>query len=101
VSAEEARTIAEQLIQEEKVKHMAVLIYMLHVDQCLEKDLREAMTGGRYLADVRTTRAVLDELIKRGLIEMGRLKRYKTYTLTEKGRAVAEELARRAQLAGF
>ena len=90
--------VVEQLIREEKVKHIAVLIFMLHVDYCLEADVREAMTGGRYLADTRTARAVLSELMEQGLIEMFRVGRYKVYRLTEKGRAVAEELARRAGL---
>jgi DNA-binding PadR family transcriptional regulator len=95
LSAEDERVIAERLIQEERVKHMAVLIFMLHADYCLEADLREAMTGGRYLADARTARAVLSDLLEMKLIESSKIKRYKVYRLTELGRKVAEELARR------
>jgi DNA-binding MarR family transcriptional regulator len=95
-SNEEPRRIAEQLIAEEKVKHMSVLIFMLHFDYCFEADLRRAMSGGRYLVDTRTTRAVLSELEELGLLKMIKIGRYKVYLLTEKGKAVAEELARRA-----
>jgi Mn-dependent DtxR family transcriptional regulator len=56
------------------------------------------MTGGRYPVGTQVARAVLSELLEMKLVEMIKLGKYKVYRLTERGRRVAEELARRAGL---
>ncbi len=97
VSEEKVKRLVEEFVQEDKIKHMSVLLFLLHVDYATEADLRRAMTGGRYLAG-RTAYVVLKELMDKGLIEMTRVKRYKIYRATELGRRVAAEIARRAGL---
>jgi DNA-binding PadR family transcriptional regulator len=97
-SEKSAAEIADELVREEKVRHMVFLIFLLHVNYALEIDLRRAATGGRYPIDARLARATLSELQERGLVELIRIGKYKVYRLTEKGREVAEELARRAGL---
>jgi len=93
-----AQRIVEELVREEKTRHMVVLLFLLHVDYAVEGDLRKAMTGGRYAIASETAQIVLSELKEMKLVEMRRLGRYKVYRLTELGRKVAEELARRAGL---
>jgi DNA-binding PadR family transcriptional regulator len=88
--------IADQLVAEEKVRHVAVLIFMLYKDPALENDLRKAMAGGRYAVNSQLARIVLSELQEMRLVELIRFGRYKVYRLTPLGREVAEELARRA-----
>jgi len=94
----DAVTIADELVREEKTRHMVFLLFLLHVDYALEIDLRRAATGGRYPIDARLARATLSELQEKGLVELIRIGKYKVFRLTEKGRKVAEELARRAGL---
>jgi DNA-binding PadR family transcriptional regulator len=90
------RRIADQLVAEEKVRHVAVLIFMLYKDPALENDLRKAMAGGRYAVNSQLARIVLSELQEMKLVELIKFGRYKVYRLTPLGREVAEELARRA-----
>jgi DNA-binding PadR family transcriptional regulator len=97
-SEKSAAEIADELVREEKVRHMVFLIFLLHVNYALEIELRRAATGGRYPIDARLARATLSELQEKGLVELIRIGKYKVYRLTEKGREVAEELARRAGL---
>lgn len=92
------RRIADQLVAEEKVRHVAALIFMLYKDPALENDLRKAMTGGRYSVGSQVARIVLSELQEGKLVEMIRIGKYKVYRLTPLRREVAEELARRAGL---
>jgi predicted transcriptional regulator len=94
----DAASIADELVKEEKTRCMVVLLFLLHVDYALEADLRRAMTGGRYPVGTQVARAVLSELLEMKLVEMIKLGKYKVYRLTERGRRVAEELARRAGL---
>jgi DNA-binding PadR family transcriptional regulator len=97
-SEKSAAEIADELVREEKVRHMVFLIFLLHVNYALEIELRRAATGGRYPIDARLARATLSELQEKGLVELIRISKYKVYRLTEKGREVAEELAKRAGL---
>jgi DNA-binding MarR family transcriptional regulator len=98
LSAGAARSIAEYLLRERE-KHAAVLVYLLYADQALEAELRRAMAGGRYLADARTARKVINELVAMNLVERSSVGgRYKLYKLTELGKAVAEELKRSQKL---
>jgi DNA-binding PadR family transcriptional regulator len=97
-SEKSAAEIADELVREEKTRHMVVLLFLLHVDYALEADLRRAMTGGRYPVGTQVARPVLSELLDMKLVEVIKLGKYKVYRLTEKGREVAEELARRAGL---
>jgi DNA-binding MarR family transcriptional regulator len=98
LSAGAARFIAEYLLRERE-KHAAVLVYLLYADQALEAELRRAMAGGRYLADARTARKVINELVAMNLVERSSVGgRYKLYKLTELGKAVAEELKRSQKL---
>ena len=97
-SEKSAAEIADELVREEKVRHMVFLLFLLHVNYALEIDLRRAATGGRYPIDARLARATLSELQEKGLVELIRIGKYKVYRLTGKGREVAEELARRAGL---
>ena len=99
MSAGTIRFIVEHLLREGKEKHAAVLVYLLYAGQALEAELRRAMAGGRYLADVRTARKVINELVAMNLVERSSVGgRYKLYKLTELGRAVAEELKRSQKL---
>jgi DNA-binding MarR family transcriptional regulator len=94
-----ARSIAGYLLREGREKHAAVLVYLLYAGQALEAELRRAMTGDRYLADARTARKVINELVAMNLVERSSVGgRYKLYKLTELGRAVAEELKRSQKL---
>jgi DNA-binding PadR family transcriptional regulator len=97
-SEKSAAEIADELVREEKTRHIVVLLFLLHVDYALEADLRRAMTGGRYPVGTQVARPVLSELLDMKLVEVIKLGKYKVYRLTEKGREVAEELARRAGL---
>ena len=98
-SARDAASIVDELVRKEKTRHMVVLLFLLHVDYALEIDLRRAMTGGRYPIDSKLARIVLSELLEMKLVDALRFGRYKVYRLTDLGRRVAEELARRAGLA--
>jgi len=92
----DAASIIEELVREEKTRHMVVLLFLLHVDYAVENDLRRAMTGGRYEIASETAQIVLSELREMKLIEMFKVGRFKVYRLTDLGRKVAEELASRA-----
>jgi predicted transcriptional regulator len=98
-SDENPQRIADKLAAEGKVRHIAALIFMLYRNPALENELRKAMAGGRYAVNSQVARIVLSELQEMKLIELMRFGRYKVYRLTEKGRKVAEELARRVGLA--
>jgi DNA-binding transcriptional ArsR family regulator len=98
-SDENPQRIADKLAAEGMVRHIAALIFTLHKGLALEIELRRAMAGGRYPIDSRLARATLFELQEKGLVELVRIGKYKVYRLTEKGREVAEELARRVGLA--
>jgi DNA-binding MarR family transcriptional regulator len=99
LSAGAVSFIVENLLREEKEKHAAVLVYLLHAGQALEVELRRAMAGGRYLADARTASKVIEELVSMNLLERSSVgARYKLYKLTELGRAVAEELSQKLEI---
>jgi hypothetical protein len=62
--------IVEELVQEEKFRQIAVLLYLLHTGHAIENDLRRAMTGGRYPVATHVARAVLSDLLDAKLVEM-------------------------------
>jgi DNA-binding MarR family transcriptional regulator len=97
VPEQDAGKIAEELLREGKERHMAVLLYLLHVRVALENDIRYALSGGRYAVASHVAAAVLRDLEGMGLVWMEKVGRYKVYRLTELGRRVAEELSRIAE----
>jgi predicted MarR family transcription regulator len=91
VSSEaEARAIAAQLLKEERFYEITLLTYLYHFPRgALLQDLREVVGRGK-LASAHRTLSFIEELKKMTLIEEERIKRFRLYKLTDKGRAVAK-----------
>jgi DNA-binding transcriptional ArsR family regulator len=93
VSEEETKRIAARLMREGRVHEIALLAYLYHFPQgALLADLREVVGRGKITSYHRTLSYIM-HLKEMGLVVEERIKRYRLYKLTDKGREVAKIFA--------
>ncbi|MCC6049064.1 MAG: MarR family transcriptional regulator [Thermofilum sp.] len=90
---EEAKRIAAQLMREGRIYEIALLAYLYHFPEgALLADLREVVGRGKITSYHRTLSYVM-RLKEMGLVVEERIKRFRLYKLTDKGREVAKIFA--------
>jgi predicted transcriptional regulator with HTH domain len=88
-----ARQVAAQLLREGRVHEIAILAYLYHYPRgALLQDLREVVGRGKVTSQQRTL-AYIMRLRELGLVEEERIKRFRLFKLTERGREVARIFA--------
>jgi predicted transcriptional regulator with HTH domain len=80
-------------MREGRIYEIMILAYLYHFPEgALLQDIREVVGRGQVASQPRTLYYIA-KLKEMGLVVEGRLKRFRLYKLTDKGRAVAKVFA--------